>query len=296
MASPMTTHPSDPAFPPSTVPPRPDRPVPGRRRGRSLVAVLCAVIALALVMSAVLGGGLVKIRVVERGTPRAGASVGAPSRVAAGSDPRASEFSFLHEKHGEPARWDPCEPIDYVVNLQGAPDGSMETLRRAIRRVQGPTHLRFRFDGFTSEDPEAARPLVERARYGPGWAPVLISWASPGSPGGDLLGPSSHGTTLGVTYPRAWPVRGGRTEALVSAMVVLNDALPLPGGFGQPNARGLVMQHELGHVVGLGHVPAQGEIMNPRGGGALNWGPGDLAGLRRLGRSAGCFRPPTPPF
>jgi hypothetical protein len=37
-----------------------------------------------------------------------------------------------------------------------------------------------------------------------------------------------------------------------------------------------------------------GELMQGSGGGALNWGQGDLDGLEQLGRDAGCLTTPDP--
>ena len=53
--------------------------------------------------------------------------------------------------------------------------------------------------------------------------------------------------------------------------------------------------HELAHVLGLGHIKVQGELMEPSGGGVTDLGPGDLEGLSELGRSAGCLTTPPAP-
>ena len=52
--------------------------------------------------------------------------------------------------------------------------------------------------------------------------------------------------------------------------------------------------HELGHLMGLGHVRSLGEIMHPSGGGVVDLGPGDLEGLHQLGASGGCVSVPEP--
>jgi hypothetical protein len=44
-----------------------------------------------------------------------------------------------------------------------------------------------------------------------------------------------------------------------------------------------VIMHELGHVVGLGHVHDSGELMSDDNDGQLDFGPGDREGLARLG-------------
>jgi len=70
---------------------------------------------------------------------------------------------------------------------------------------------------------------------------------------------------------------------------------PNPPGFAEPGDQGPVVLHELGHVMGLGHAKQDGELMQPSGGGVTGFGPGDLEGLRELGRSAGCLiTPPVP--
>ena len=59
----------------------------------------------------------------------------------------------------------------------------------------------------------------------------------------------------------------------------------LRGPNGWASARAVVL-HELGHLVGLGHVDAAGELMQPQGGPEItDWGPGDREGLAALGGS-----------
>lgn len=207
-------------------------------------------------------------------------------------DDRTLDYAFLSTRFGGPARWNPCEPIRYAVNLEHAPPGSMRILRRAVQRIEEPTGLRFSFVGATDEPAREDRPRVQRARYGPGWAPVLVSWLAPTDR--EILLPKGR-RALGLTWPTFWPTEDAETQAIVTGQIVIVGVRRQPPGFAQPNAVGLVMMHELGHLVGLGHVRAFGEVMDPNGGGALGWGPGDLEGLRRLGRDAGCFDTPRPP-
>ena len=78
----------------------------------------------------------------------------------------------------------------------------------------------------------------------------------------------------------------------------LADGRPLSNGFGPGTAWGRVVLHELGHIVGLGHVGRSDQLMFAELGvqsGPAEYHAGDLAGLRLIGKEAGCVATPAPP-
>jgi len=71
----------------------------------------------------------------------------------------------------------------------------------------------------------------------------------------------------------------------IPTIVTLNSDADIPAS----DLTGVLM-HELGHVVGLDHSTMTDQVMFPgTGGGRTTWGQGDLAGLQRVGRPAGCL-------
>jgi hypothetical protein len=70
----------------------------------------------------------------------------------------------------------------------------------------------------------------------------------------------------------------------------------LAAGFGNGLTVGQLLLHELGHVMGLGHVQDPSQIMYPSmvSHTTTAYGGGDLAGLSRLGASSGCLPTPAP--
>jgi hypothetical protein len=200
------------------------------------------------------------------------------------------EYRFLARNFsGEPIRWNPCEPIHYVVNLADAPPGSMADVDESIERVSLATGIEFVYDGETDEMPQQRRDSYQPGRYGDEWAPVLIAWVDPDD---SPISFSAEGhTAAGVASPQV-PADGG--DILVSGWVAINADDPNGPGFGWLGAQGPVVLHELGHVMGLDHVKVNGELMEGSGGGVTDFGPGDLEGLRILGRSSGCLTTPDP--
>lgn len=185
---------------------------------------------------------------------------------------------------GSPVRWNPCEPIRYVVSLVHAPSFARTEIANAVRAVEAASGLDFVYDGTTSERPPRDQ---SSQRYGPGPLPVLISFATAAEVPFGSPSASGWGQAIRVTDP----ITG--KERYVSGQVVLR-----PGGWTagttSVNPLDLMVRHELGHVVGLSHVDLTTEIMGTGGNGsARRWGPGDLAGLSRIGRASGCL-PPLP--
>jgi hypothetical protein len=201
---------------------------------------------------------------------------------------RSGEYRFLAVVAGQPIRWNPCEPIHYVVNLGPAPAGSLDDVQAAVLRVAAVTGITFDFDGLSNEPASGDRDLVQPERYGDRWAPVLIAWVNPRTGGFDFQ-PDGHDAAA-IASPFPAPDGG----VFVSGVVALNAADPNPPGYALPGDQGPVLLHELAHILGLGHVKQQGELMEPYGGGMTDYGPGDLEGLSRLGRQAGCLNTPPP--
>lgn len=182
---------------------------------------------------------------------------------------------------GSPVAYDPCRPIHYVVNTDGAPAGATALVRGAVARVSAATGLRFVDDGRTRERVTSDRPPVQQKRYGDRWAPVLISWDSAESVrdlAGDVAGEAG---SLAVGLDKG-------TLHYVTGVVTL-DRSAFSDVADRPRLASAIVLHELGHLVGLDHVDDATQLMfSESRGDVLDYGSGDLAGLARLGAGA-CY-------
>lgn len=212
----------------------------------------------------------------------------------------AGDWTFADvDAAGRPFRWDPCRPLTYRIALNGAPWPEARRVRSAMASLGRALGVRTVFRGSTTFVPDTLR-------VPPGvGADVVVAFARPGSGerrsrllGGDaaaragfsLDGARAAARERGVTGRLAAPGPALRPVIRSGAVVVSLDGL---AGY-TPRMRRALYLHELGHVVGLGHAHGVGQVMH-RGllrAPPADWSPSDRAGLRRLGRAAGCLEPP----
>lgn len=225
--------------------------------------------------------------------------LGRPGAYPEGGGPHS--FVVFQEDGVTPVGYDPCRPVRYRVRGAG-PAAGAEVVREAVSMVAAATGLRFVDEGVTDEAPSGDRAAYQPERYGERWAPVLIAWSdeseSPdlgevieGQQGADVAGyASSQPVGLSTT-----DLATGETEetglVFVTGTVVLDQpdlAAILERADGYAQARAIVA-HELAHLVGLGHVDDESQLMFPRTTPSRTlFGAGDLQGLSRLG-SLACF-------
>jgi hypothetical protein len=195
------------------------------------------------------------------------------------------KFLYMAEDHA-PVRWNSCVPIHYEVNLTAAPNGVLADVREAIARVESATGDRFVNDGLTTRtaDEQIGR-AFQSGSTTTRWFPVLIAWV-----------PHSHfdylaDTNRAAAFAMAQPGDGTEARFYESGVVVVDATGRLPLGFGGRYSDGVVLMHELGHVMGLAHVGDGREVMwsptvphpDQPDLSVTDWGPGDLKGLQILG-------------
>ncbi|MDQ1682229.1 MAG: hypothetical protein QOH99_770, partial [Frankiaceae bacterium] len=193
---------------------------------------------------------------------------------------------------GSVARWNPCAAIHYRVNLKYAPPGALTDIKTAVARISSVTGIAFVYDGTTA--------VIPQRGYGSNatitsYPPVVIAWAKTGTGVGTSNVLTSAALGVGGSSGISWVDGSGVAHAVrsVTGIVVLNAKYnAMPAGFAtvRGGARGGVLLHELGHVLGLDHVTDTTQEMNPNAIDRSSYGNGDLAGLRKLGRAAGCIR------
>lgn len=204
-----------------------------------------------------LSGGLERGLVYDDGD----AAEGAPASGGPGYT-----FARVQRDGVSPVTW-PCEgAIPVEVNPAGAPKDYEALIGRAIARANAASGFRFEVVGEVQD-----WDFLERGR-----GPVLLGFADETEV--ELLA----GITAGIggsTY--AWETGDGPYTAVGGVVVLDTDVVDRPDEGAE-----LILLHELGHVLGLGHTETPGELMQATGSGQGDFGPGDLAGLAQLRASA----------
>jgi hypothetical protein len=218
--------------------------------------------------------------------------------------PASYSFSFVKADGCSPVRFNPCQPVHYVLNPAQAPPTGVADVQEAFNRLSRTTGIDFVDDGTTDET--SRRGPAAADRYPGRWAPILVVWTHQAGGRGSI-------EVVGSGFPD----RVG--DVLVSGTLTLNsDAVnnvarntPVPGGFGSGGGSGVgaigaegvtwgrVILHELAHIMGLGHTRDRDQLMYPdtaeQTSHTTDYRSGDRDGLRLLGRAAGCVADAPPP-
>ncbi len=218
---------------------------------------------------------------VRNGPPPGLEEVAAPLGAPAPQERTSGSYRFKltqREAATTPVAFSPCRPIHYVVRPDHAPPGGGSAISRAIALVSSATGLTFVDDGPTSEPIVPQREPYQPSRYGDRWAPVLIAWATADEVpdfGVDIAGEAGSQT---VSTPDG-------TRVYVTGTVYLDAAKAIRmRRHGMSGVVQAVVEHELGHLVGLSHVNDATQIMFPRASTqVLSYQAGDLTGLAALG-------------
>ncbi|MEJ7832014.1 MAG: matrixin family metalloprotease [Nocardioides sp.] len=187
-------------------------------------------------------------------------------------------YAFFQTQPGTrtPVAWNPCEPIHYLVNPENAPDEWEALVEDSVAEVSEASGLEFEYDGETAD-----RDFSDRGGRLGDPEPVLIGWADAEEV------PDLTGDVAGVAGPVSVTSNGrGR---YVTGMVVLDAQAyeRMSEGRDGDRTKSAILMHELGHLVGLDHVDDRSELMFANNTGQTEFGPGDLAGLEKLG-DVGC--------
>jgi hypothetical protein len=179
-------------------------------------------------------------------------------------------YEFLQTQRGSdrPVAYDPCRPIEVVVNPEGAPDNYDELVATGLAHTGAATGLKFTRVGITdARNVTTSGPARRR--------PVLIAWATPEEV------PELAGEVAGIGGSVAVGPPG--PTRYVTGRVMLDRDLFASFDAAEAVTTQAIVDHELAHVVGLGHVEDPGELMYEHALERTAYGPGDREGLARLG-------------
>jgi hypothetical protein len=186
-------------------------------------------------------------------------------------------FLMTHPGTQEPVSYGPCRTLEVEINPSGEVSEGTQLVLEAVARVSDLSGIRMEYAGPSRERPDAWSARVTRGAAGAS-PPALVSWSDEDET------PALAGDVVGLGGSIA--VRGGgdaRRRYLTGSVTLDGPALQqILDREGEEPVRAVIL-HELGHLLGLGHVLDPQELMSESNQGQLDFGPGDKEGLARLG-------------
>lgn len=178
--------------------------------------------------------------------------------------PTTGPHSFMHANG---ARWNPCQPIRYVTNFDSASKAQIAAFHYALEKAQAATGLTFEHVGDTSAGTGGLVP--------PGADAVFAVFTAEQEP-------SLNGSVVGLG--------GGASSGYGGQSVIVSGFAYIDAEIDDEARMRKVWLHEIGHLIGLGHVDDPDQVMKQWGEIPLQeYGPGDLEGLWHLGAEQGCI-------
>lgn len=225
------------------------------------------------------------VRVLPTSTTARAQSADLTNRVVPGYTPAGSSTQWrpLHTYHR--MRFNGCRPsITYRVNPGALGSTYVNEVLSVAARLQVATGIPMRYLGRTSAVPGSGGAW-------PSDSNVVVAWSTPSRTRWDLSGATVGRGGVTRTRP-ARDVRGYVDEITRGGVVLDSTFRRWRPGFRTGVSRGKVLLHELGHVMGLGHVGSQSQLMYTDITSRTRWGAGDLNGLQRVGVGGGCMTHP----
>ena len=189
------------------------------------------------------------------------------------------------------ARWNPCQQIRYVVNDTLTTPAARAELEDALADVEHYTGLDFVNAGQTTTGYDSAAPGKYPNFQPPSGAEAIFVFTD------EAHSPQLNGSVVGIGGYQVQSRDAGTTWWGITGGAIF-ETIP------DPALMGALIRHEIGHMVGLGHVADPAQIMYPELlPGMELYGPGDIEGLWWLGAAQGCrpaagndtFRTSEPP-